>query len=728
MIKVLKRGFFFIFPFLIINLIYLFSSGFAFADEPISEWSSTTTLPYLLTSQPSLSFSNKVFTFGGSASTGNSHYEVLSATINSTGTLSSWETTSAPLPSALIWHSGAAKENNFYILGGREENSGSSMSSVDKVYLGTVSEGIIPSWQELTPLPKKLQLGAAAIVGDRIYYAGGYTDAASNTNQTVYFSSINPDGTIGSWQIAGLLPDPLWALGMVENGNSLIVVGGTGDEGYSSKAYVSQINSDGTLAGWEETSSLPEPSYRAGVVRVGSKIFSIGGYAGNKVYYTDIKSDGKLDSWVLSANLLPHWVGGTSVAVSNKHMYVIGGFDGSNYLDSVYYAKINNGDMDLDVSLLKQTSEPWQGNIYDRANIWHPSDPTIHRWGCALTSATMVLNFHGYNKLPDSTVLDPGTLNIWLKNQIDGYVGNGSMNWLAISRLSKLAKEINGITLFDALEYTRIKGENKTKLKEDIENSMPDILGVPGHFFVAKGINGETFNINDPYYDYLTLEEGYANTFTSLGNYKPSSTDLSYIMFVVDKDIQILLKDELGNQVGEEFLEEQLTDPIDGIPSGPPIKILYFKKPDTQDYKLFISSLNPKQYNIEIYLYDINGEVNKTETKGVTGGVSDILTLKFDKDKLEDSETQKFVTFQSTIADINELQKLKLIRSKDVAKELIDILKSAEKSAIKGNKKIALAKLKIFEILLNKTRGMIIKENAYQILLYDLNFLKESLK
>lgn len=726
MIKVLKRKLFFIFPFLIIVLFYLFSSSFVYADEPIAGWSSTTTLPYLLTSQPSLSFSNKVFTFGGSASTGYSHYEVLSATISSSGTLSSWETTSAPLPSALIWHAATAKENYFYVLGGREENPGSSMSSVDKVYLGKMSEGVVPSWQELTPLPKKLQLGATAIVGDKIYYAGGTTNGT--LNQSVYFAEINPDGTIGSWQNAGLLPHPMWAFGMVENGNSLITVGGVGNE-YYLKSYVSQINSDGTLAGWEETSSLPEPGYRAGVVRIGSKIFSIGGYAGNKVYYADIKPDGKLDTWNLSANLLPHWVGGTSVAASSNYLYVIGGFDGSNYLDSVYYAKINNGEKDLDVPLLKQTSEPWQGNIYDSANRWNPANPTIHRWGCALTSATMVLNFHGYNKLTDGTTLDPGTLNIWLINQKDGYVGNGLVNWIAISRLSKQAKGINGITSFDALEATKIIAGDKTKLTEDINNSMPDILEAPTrkHFFVAKGVNGNTFNINDPFFDWTTLQEGYSNTFASLVNYKPSNTDLSYIMVAADKDTQILLKDKLGNQVGEEFLEEPLTDDIDGIPGGSPVKILYLKKPDTQDYKLFISSSDPKQYNIETYLYDINGEVNKTETKGVAGGVSDILNLKFDKDNLDNSKTKKFVTFQSTIDDVNELQKLNLITNKTVSKGLVELLKNAEKQALSGRKKAALMVLKGFEVLLNKTRGIIIKQEAYDILLYDLNFLKGSL-
>ena len=98
-----------------------------------------------------------------------------------------------------------------------------------------------------------------------------------------------------------------------------------------------------------------------------------------------------------------------------------------------YYPKWSS--TDLNVPPLKQISDPWQNQVYDSANLWSPLNPTINRWGCALTSAAMVFQYHGLTKLPDNTTLDPGTVNAWLKTQLDGYVGNGYVNWLALSRL-----------------------------------------------------------------------------------------------------------------------------------------------------------------------------------------------------------------------------------------------------------------------------------------------------
>src|ERR1700722_603606 len=94
---------------------------------------------------------------------------------------------------------------------------------------------------------------------------------------------------------------------------------------------------------------------------------------------------------------------------------------------------------DLSVPLIKQTSTPWQSQEYDSAHIWNPSNPTINAWGCAMTSAAMIFRYYGINELPDGTPLDPGTLNKWLENQPDGYVETGWVNWIALSRLSKLA-------------------------------------------------------------------------------------------------------------------------------------------------------------------------------------------------------------------------------------------------------------------------------------------------
>ncbi|HEX8966146.1 MAG TPA: C39 family peptidase, partial [Patescibacteria group bacterium] len=190
-------------------------------------------------------------------------------------------------------------------------------------------------------------------------------------------------------------------------------------------------------------------------------------------------------------------------------------------------------EINLNVPLIKQSDDPWQSQEYDTAHLWNSISTTIHDWGCALTSAVMALQYNGITKMPDNTPLDPASLNAWLKSQPDGYIGNGLVNWLAIPRLTRLAKLSfnNPDFTSDALEYKRIQGNSNESIAADLKNGLPDILEEPGHFIIAKGTQGSTFTINDPYYDRSLLTDTYNNSFLHAGKFVPSHTDLSYLMF-----------------------------------------------------------------------------------------------------------------------------------------------------------------------------------------------------
>lgn len=380
----------------------------------------------------------------------------------------------------------------------------------------------------------------------------------------------------------------------------------------------------------------------------------------------------------------------------------------------------------LDVPLLKQTDINWKDQEYDSASFWGGLRTTIGDWGCAITSAAMVLKFHGINKLPDETVLDPGTLNAWLKNQKDGYVGDGLTNWLAISRLSKLAKEVNNITQFDALEFSRINEADKAQLTKDLEKSQPGILEEPGHFIVAKGANGDTFDINDPYYNRNTLNDSYSNTFLSLNRFIPSNTNLSYIMIVTTPDIQITLKNSLGNEIGDQFIQEPLINDATGQTGGSARRIFYVQKPPSGNYQLIISAPTTQEYKINIYFYDQNGNVNVSEQTGITGLNLDQEILNFDQTNSNNSRAQKVATFQSTIDDIRELQILKLIKDKTLVETIINYIRLTEKiTAI--NKRAALAQLNHLEKIIKMSKEKLMEEEAFQIILYDITYLKNHL-
>lgn len=261
----------------------------------------------------------------------------------------------------------------------------------------------------------------------------------------------------------------------------------------------------------------------------------------------------------------------------------------------------------LNVPDLKQYSSPWSGDIYDQAKTWS-SSPTLYikNWGCALTSADMILQYYGFN-------LNPGDLNTWLETQPDGYVPNGFVNWLAISRYSKTHVTTNQ----PSLEFKWLPN-TLTNLTTEITNGHPAILVEPNHFVVAKSITTTSFGINDPAYSDRPTLSSYNNSFQSIGTYTPSHTDLSYIMLTINPSFNLKVFDINNNEItGDTFIQNPLVDDVNNsTTSGSPLKIFMFPKPSSGNYKVQVSGNGI--YELDSYLYDTVGNVNIQKTQGIT--------------------------------------------------------------------------------------------------------------
>ena len=125
----------------------------------------------------------------------------------------------------------------------------------------------------------------------------------------------------------------------------------------------------------------------------------------------------------------------------------------------VYRLALNNSGTGLIVPYFNQNDLPWGPTEYDNTLQLGLTDPTINRWGCVVTSAAMVLNYHNIKKMPDGTNLDPGSLNVWLKNNNGYAIGHNNMDgwysYLKFPSVSTLTKRI-----FDAGK-SNIKLEHK---------------------------------------------------------------------------------------------------------------------------------------------------------------------------------------------------------------------------------------------------------------------------
>lgn len=380
----------------------------------------------------------------------------------------------------------------------------------------------------------------------------------------------------------------------------------------------------------------------------------------------------------------------------------------------------------LPVPNLKQNAGGWQNLTYDLASIWSPLHQTIGTWGCALTSAAMVLNYYHINTLPNSTTpLNPGYLDAWLGVQPDGYVPNGNVNWIALQRLSREAKANNPNFIYDALQYDRKNFTDTTTLLTDLTNGVPDILEEPGHFVVATGKdNNNIFTINDPFYANRTTLASYGNTFSSLGRFLPSFTDLSYILFTADPSLTLTLKDKNGNPVGASFLQQPLQGDGTAIVAGSPMNELYDQEPSTDSYTLTISGASNQIYTVKGFLYDVNGNVKPFTLTGVTDANNqNTLALGFDSQNLNNDTSTKITTINSFLSDLLDLYALKLIKT-GAYESLKALGENVQKQMQKHNTFVVKIDLQVLALLLKVEKGNLITDSAYQILSADVQYLQ----
>lgn len=394
------------------------------------------------------------------------------------------------------------------------------------------------------------------------------------------------------------------------------------------------------------------------------------------------------------------------------------------WFDNVKVTTLDNPNNDLNVPLLKQTDSLWGANPYDSANLWSTGSTGISRWGCAITSASMVLLYNNITKLPDGQDLTPGSLNGYLKSIPDGYIPNGMTNWHAISVMTKKAKINNPNFTYHALVDKYIGSNDSTTVSNDLSNNIPDILQVNtpsgSHFVVAKGINSTSFNINDPFYNRTDLSL-YNNSFSSAKSFVPSNTDLSYIMLVVDPTVDILIKDHNGNTVGQSFVENPIGDPLNTLNNTRgPLKEIFISEPASDQYTIIVSSQNTQQYNLHSYLYDIDGNLKMIENQGVINqGTTNDYTLSFDKNIINNTTFNQNVTIDTLNNDIVTLYSLGYIK-KEFYKELVEKVKEIKKNQNKNGEGYV-NKLKELNKEINKKKG--IDGYATQILMNDLTQL-----
>ncbi len=318
-------------------------------------------------------------------------------------------------------------------------------------------------------------------------------------------------------------------------------------------------------------------------------------------------------------------------------------------IDNISVSLISEEDPNrLGITRVSQLDERWSNQEYDTAHEWHPENPSIGAWGCALSSMVMILDHYGISTFADSVEITPESLNAWLLAQDDGYIGTGLLNWLAVTRLTG---ELTDVFDTPSLEISIVRENIIDTLQTEITtHSRPAIVNIPGHFLVAEGVvpdsNPTDFYIQDPSYTYQTLSQ-HDDEPLSLRLFTPSHTDLSYLLFVKKHgDVQLSVSRDTENI--------PLLEISESLKDQPSTHLYYVQKPDSGDYQIDIEGNLGSEYEYELLTYNVEGVVTTHTLSGIIGPNPDEFVVTFDKtaDTSSLSSQYSVTHLQQDIADL----------------------------------------------------------------------------
>ena len=200
------------------------------------------------------------------------------------------------------------------------------------------------------------RLGAASVIlNGKLYVAGGCTSTTDCTTATsnVSYTTIGVDGSLGSWSstTASLVGPRTWGK-LLTVGGSLYYIGGQSSSATDERVeiYYATPTGSGDITSWTAvTNPLPFARTRFAATTWNERIYVVGGIningttVGNVWVSPRLTSGGDITAaWDTGATDLavPRW-GSTLIAYANN-LYLLGGYDGTNYLNDVQYAKINS--------------------------------------------------------------------------------------------------------------------------------------------------------------------------------------------------------------------------------------------------------------------------------------------------------------------------------------------------------------------------------------------------
>ena len=301
-----------------------------------------------------------------------------------------------------IGHSSVILNNYIYTAGGCTSTTDCTNAISDVSYAPIDVNGTIGAWAGATSgLPAVRTWGKLEAAGGSLYYMGGQSSSSSDYRNEVYYATPGANGNISTWGTASNgLPAGRSQIGASVWNNRLYVVGGKGTgtgctNGVCNSVYISpQLNAGGNITGaWSTSTSINIARSGTTAVAYANNLYIMGGFDGTN-YLSDSQfsqlntTTGSTGTWSYSESL-PGPISQGDGFAANGYIYLIGGRSAATTCSpSTLVAPISantsiaSGNKPTGIGAWYSTNQRYSGNSYGAAAAYNDGKAYILGGAC----------------------------------------------------------------------------------------------------------------------------------------------------------------------------------------------------------------------------------------------------------------------------------------------------------------------------------------------------------
>jgi len=433
-----------------------------------------------------------------------------------------------------------------YVAGGCTSTTDCTTAVSDVSYAPIDANGVVGTWVSTTAgLPAVRTWGKLEAAGGTLYYMGGQSSTATDERSEVYYATPS-SGNITTWtQATNGLPAVRTKFGSAVWNNRLYVVGGLdGSAAATTTVYVSpQLNSGGNITSAWSTSSTSFNVARSGatVLAYANNLYVIGGYDGAN-YLSDTQfskidgTTGLAGSWTYSTNL-PRPISQAEGFAANGYIYLIGGRSADTTCTPVTLVApisanttIASGNNPTGIGEWYETNQRYTGNRYGAMALYNDGKAYVLGGACGTTLT------YGSPVVQQTTLLSQPMVakySIMMDTDSDVFPNQWLLNGLDNSIGARWQLKYRSMT------NTTTSCTSPAMSTWGQETNFGDVsLGLPG-IYTPKDGSGTNTNCARFYYFNVTIDSSQTFGYPDDVSRGPTITDLT-LQFTADPSKRLM--------------------------------------------------------------------------------------------------------------------------------------------------------------------------------------------